>query len=116
MKKKILGLSIALFITLSIGMNFRYSQKTNRLQLLLSNVEALASGEETTSEYFPSYINKNKRIRNYQGNFSLEVDADGIAPGVSITINASGNLNYCKHTRNQNDKCYKSMLGFTPFT
>ena len=82
-------------------------------KFMIANVEALTS-EESDNDTYPGYFNKTKIIRNYNGCLNCEIESDAITPNITISINASGSLNYCKKGR-ASDVCYKSMTGFTKF-
>jgi len=83
-------------------------------KFMKANIEALTQDEGGGDTTYPGYFNKTKIIRNYSGCLSCEIESDAITPSVTIEINASGSLNYCKKGRAK-DVCYKSMTGFTKF-
>lgn len=82
-------------------------------KFMKTNVEALTQKEDG-GDVYPGYYNKTKTIRNFQGCLSCEIEADAIIPTITISLKASGSLNYCKKGK-ADDKCYKSLTGFTKF-
>lgn len=106
MKKKLIYCVVfSMLFLYGLGkINFNLRQGINHV--MLSNIEALAGGEEGE---FPRYINITDKSSNTE--FRTEVSVDGVK--IEYKRTCSTYTTYCKNTGDKEDICYEELNGVT---
>lgn len=109
-----------------LAVNTLVLSTTNNNDLQLNSLFTLASAQAEDGEdgegynpdqYYEGYYNETKVIYNFNGDISATLGSGVKLPvGVTIENGASGQICYCEDTILYWKKCYKDLLGWTPFT
>lgn len=110
-KKNIFVVVIVTAIFISYNA-YNLSNKAELSDVLLSNVEALADGSESSDDkVYPKYINVTDKNRYKE--FRTEIKKDSTSKEISIQYSRTCTTYYthCKYTGKEGAECYGSLNG-----